>query len=124
MTTSPILFSLSFILPLLSGFISLGIIDSVASMVGVKFGSHRWPGSRKTIEGTIGAVAAAIVFGLIFQFSVDYFWPHWVRVSILPFNLLSFFLSTLFCSLFEAFTHQIDNLVMPIFYSLWMFLLL
>lgn len=41
------------LLPLLSGVISVGIGDSFAGVVGMYCGKHRWPNSKKSLEGTV-----------------------------------------------------------------------
>ncbi|CCD23192.1 dolichol kinase NDAI_0B01580 [Naumovozyma dairenensis CBS 421] len=38
------------------GLISLGIGDSMASIIGGKFGHFKWPGSKKTLEGTMAFI--------------------------------------------------------------------
>lgn len=46
----------------LSGIFALGVGDAMASIVGKRFGRHRWPGTIKTVEGTmafVGSVMAA-----------------------------------------------------------------
>ena len=87
---------------LLSGVISIGIGDSAASIVGSTFGRIRFPGSPKTLEGTL----ASILFQVIFiYFLSDLSW--------------SVFASVAFVSFVEAFTTQVDNVVLPlVLYSL------
>ncbi|OHT10880.1 phosphatidate cytidylyltransferase family protein [Tritrichomonas foetus] len=83
----------------------LAVGDAAASIIGVNFGKHKWPGSKKSIEGTIGAF-----FGTFLSLFV-----------IHQFKEIDFSLELLFClivpSLFgafdEAFTSQIDNLTLP-----------
>lgn len=87
----------------------LAIGDAVASIIGVNFGKHKWPGSKKSIEGTIGAFFGTFLTLLII---------HQLEGAELN---IDFSLETLFClaipSLFgaldEAFTSQIDNLTLP-----------
>lgn len=87
----------------------LAVGDAVASIVGVNFGKHKWPGSKKSIEGTIGAFVGTFLTLLII---------HQLEGAGLD---IDFSLETLFClaipSLFgaldEAFTSQIDNLTLP-----------
>ncbi|KAF9133942.1 hypothetical protein BGW39_008575 [Mortierella sp. 14UC] len=51
----------------LSGIFALGVGDAMASIVGKRFGRHRWPGTIKTVEGTIAFVGSVMVAaGLIF----------------------------------------------------------
>ncbi|KAG2220996.1 hypothetical protein INT45_004615 [Circinella minor] len=42
----------------LSGIIALGFGDAAASLVGKKWGRYRWPGTKKTVEGTMAFVFA------------------------------------------------------------------
>ncbi|KAF9365751.1 hypothetical protein BGX34_008484 [Mortierella sp. NVP85] len=45
----------------LSGIFALGVGDAMASIVGKRFGRHRWPGTIKTIEGTLAFVVSVMV---------------------------------------------------------------
>lgn len=88
----------------LAGIASIGIGDSFAALVGVKYGKTRIFG-EKTLEGCVANYASQVVFYLSlwliapqsFVFSVDL--------------IISLFLT----SLLEAVTDQIDNLVLPVF---------
>ncbi|CBY38964.1 unnamed protein product [Oikopleura dioica] len=88
----------------LAGIASIGIGDSFAALVGVKYGKTRIFG-EKTLEGCVANYASQLVFYLSvwllapesFVFSVDL--------------IISLFLT----SLLEAVTDQIDNLVLPVF---------
>ncbi|XP_064620689.1 dolichol kinase-like isoform X2 [Lineus longissimus] len=94
-------------LPLFSGLISLGVGDTAASVIGSKFGRCRWPGTKKTIEGTLAAVLTQLVFCVAL-----------CSCGILPQyedHLLAIIITIILTSLLEAFTTQIDNLVLPLF---------
>lgn len=55
------------------GLISLGIGDSLASIVGKKIGKYRWPGSPKTIEGTVAFVISTFLACGLLQSYLGYF---------------------------------------------------
>lgn len=45
----------------LSGIFALGVGDAMASIVGKRFGRHRWPGTIKTVEGTVAFIGSVMV---------------------------------------------------------------
>ena len=79
-----------------SGIILLGVGDSLAAIVGSKYGRIYWPGTHKTIEGSLAAVLGSIfVFYLLFDVtSVD--------TLVMLSYLSSFFL--FYCSFFFFFS--------------------
>eukprot|EP00475_Leptophrys_vorax_P033998 TRINITY_DN5433_c0_g1_i3.p1 TRINITY_DN5433_c0_g1~~TRINITY_DN5433_c0_g1_i3.p1 ORF type:complete len:518 (-),score=109.80 TRINITY_DN5433_c0_g1_i3:169-1722(-) len=87
-----------------SGIAALGVGDSAASFVGMKWGRVRWPQSKKSLEGTAGSFCSMTVYLLLVNFCVD---SHVEVGGIL--------VSALGTSLLEAFTVQIDNLFLPVF---------
>ncbi|KAJ7947862.1 dolichol kinase EVAN [Quillaja saponaria] len=97
-----------------AGILSLGIGDTMASMVGHKYGVLRWSKTgKKTIEGTaagITSVLAACSVLLPLLASTGYIYTqHW-------FSLL---LAVTVSGLLEAYTAQLDNAFIPlVFYSL------
>ncbi|KAG0230465.1 hypothetical protein BGW42_000942 [Actinomortierella wolfii] len=51
----------------LSGIFALGFGDAMASIVGRRWGRHRWPGTIKTVEGTAAFVASILVAAGVIQ---------------------------------------------------------
>ncbi|XP_050039374.1 dolichol kinase [Dermacentor andersoni] len=92
---------------LLSGTVALGIGDTAASVVGSKLGKHQWPGTSKTVEGTLAAIVAQFGF---------YFPLLFVAVPTV-WHLNTLLLIVVLCldSYLEAFTTQVDNLALPVF---------
>lgn len=94
------------LLPLLSGVLSVGIGDTAASVIGSKFGRIKYPGSIKTVEGTLAAIGAqALVLPALIHFGF-----------LLPTNVFiaKFGAAIVINSLVETFTDQVDNLVLPL----------
>ena len=94
-------------LVLLSGVLSVGVGDSAASFIGSRYGRIKWPRSNnKTIEGTVSSIIAQLVV-------LEFF----VLTNLLEYhNLLdlSVWFPILFTSLVEAYTTQVDNVVLPL----------
>ncbi|XP_074584915.1 dolichol kinase EVAN isoform X2 [Curcuma longa] len=97
-----------------AGILSLGIGDTMASVVGHKYGVLRWSKTgKKTIEGTaagITSVLAACSVLLPLLASTGYFFSqHW----------LSLLVAVTVSGLLEAYTAQLDNAFIPlVFFSL------
>lgn len=93
-------------LPLYSGVLSIGVGDTAASVFGSLLGRHKWTGTKKTLEGTVAAVVSQVITCYFLQ-------------SILGVRPQGNWLLTLWAifltSLLEAFTSQIDNLILPMF---------
>ncbi|KAJ1969465.1 hypothetical protein IWQ62_000607 [Dispira parvispora] len=101
----------------LAGVLTLGVGDAMASIVGQWLGRYRWPGAKKTIEGTIAFAASVYLAAALLSFlnlvtspSVRVLWfpPEW--------NLPVLVSSTLTAGL-EALTDQNDNLYIPLAFS-------
>lgn len=86
------------------GVLILGAGDAAAAIVGSQFGKHPWLATgRKTVEGTVSGFLAVLVCSeLVFESDLD-------RTQLALASLATLAL--------EAFTTQIDNLVLPIVFT-------
>lgn len=96
-------------LALYSGVLSVGVADSAASLVGFLWGRTHWPNSNKTVEGSVGGVAAALASVLVMEAANLVSVTSWSRVV----------LATVATMAVEALTDQVDNLTLPfVMYSI------
>ncbi|XP_033851257.3 dolichol kinase-like [Acipenser ruthenus] len=90
-----------------AGVLAVGVGDTVASVFGSTLGEIRWPGTKKTVEGTATSIFAqiiAVALLLIFDGTVNLNTSYsWIVGSITLVSLL------------EAYTSQIDNLMLPLY---------
>ncbi|KAL9986140.1 hypothetical protein ACROYT_G000230 [Oculina patagonica] len=101
-------------LALYSGILALGVGDTMASVVGKKLGRYRWPGNLKTVEGTLAGIISQLLFLWTLHHNDILFLPRerWLPVSA----------AVTAGSLLEAWTSQIDNIVLsPFLCSLLLF---
>ncbi|XP_026481866.1 dolichol kinase isoform X2 [Ctenocephalides felis] len=94
------------LMPLLAGLLSIGIGDTMASIIGSNFGRHKWKGSKKSVEGTL----SSIIFQLLLVLLLVY--TGFVKGSC--YNILQSIFAIVTNALIEAKTDQVDNLVLPI----------
>ncbi|KAE8244322.1 hypothetical protein A4X13_0g6678 [Tilletia indica] len=87
------------------GVLVLGIGDALASILGRKYGRHSWPGSPKTLEGSVTFVGSIVLCGWILQ----------VVGLVPPFNLIRFTIASTAVGLMEGASEQNDNLILPLF---------
>ena len=94
------------------GIIVLGVGDAVGAIVGVYFGSHKWPGTKRTIEGSLGMFLSMVLSVVI----IPYLDPASDANTIWDAALTGLYASPqlLVLTVLEAFTGQIDNLCLPI----------
>ena len=82
----------------------LGVGDALASIVGRRAGRLRWPGSKKTVEGT-AAFVGGIVLATALLRAIGWVAPvHWTR----------FVGASVLLALLEGVSEQNDNLVLPL----------
>ena len=89
----------------ISGISVLAIGDAAASAIGIKFGKHKWPGSKKSLEGTLGA----FIFTWICLILIIFLSNENINLN----QLFLLMIPSLISSIDEAFTSQIDNLTLP-----------
>jgi len=91
---------------LMAGVLSVGFGDMAASIVGSKVGKHKWPGRKKSVEGTVANVMVQMAV-------VAAFWG----LKLVTLNKVSAAyvgIAIIVNALVEAFTDQVDNLVLPL----------
>ncbi|EDW48165.1 dolichol kinase [Drosophila sechellia] len=98
-------------LALLSGILAVGVGDTAASVVGSKLGRNKWGRSSRSLEGTIAFVVSILMAVWLLAISglVAMSQAKWFATIFAALN----------SALVEAFTDQVDNLVLPlIFYTI------
>ncbi|KAI9258759.1 hypothetical protein BDA99DRAFT_100816 [Phascolomyces articulosus] len=102
----------------LSGIVALGFGDAAASLVGKRLGRHRWPGTKKTVEGTMAFVVAVYVSSLLIMYASALIGissaSHYVTL-VGRGEWGSFFITSLLTGLLEAFSSQNDNIMIPLY---------
>lgn len=83
-----------------AGIISLGVMDSVAAIIGSKYGKHEWKnGFGRTIEGTLASIVVMLgILGIVQQLTVVN------SVAVVMVGLL------------EAHSSEIDNIILPLYF--------
>lgn len=102
----------------LSGVLSLGFGDAAASIIGKRFGCYRWPGTKKTVEGTAAFIIAVLLSSLVIVYSsalvgIDGASRYvasagrgeWINYSVV----------ITITALLEAFSTQNDNIIIPLY---------
>ncbi|XP_062129082.1 dolichol kinase [Drosophila sulfurigaster albostrigata] len=99
------------LLMLLSGVLAVGVGDTAASVVGSKYGRNKWSNSTRSVEGTIAFVVSILLSVWFLELGgiLDLTQGQWFATVFAALN----------AALVEAFTDQVDNLVLPlVFYIL------
>ncbi|KAI7905370.1 uncharacterized protein BX663DRAFT_499487 [Cokeromyces recurvatus] len=115
---SPVWLGSSNVLASLAGILSLGFGDAAASLVGKYMGRIVWPGTKKTVEGTIAFIMTIFVSSIVVVYiaaiiSVD----NAVQFVALAGRgkWLSYLVIITLAGLLEAFSTQNDNIIIPLY---------
>ena len=117
--SAPFWFGAVHSLVLSSGVLALGVADVLGVVIGRTFGSVGiCRGSKKTVEGTIGAILGTLGFALAWDSitSGSFFGSLREGGGGQGLGLLTFACLTVGMCLLEAFTAQLDNLYVPLLY--------
>ena len=111
------------------GLLAVGVLDSLAAGFGKAYGRHRWPGTLKTVEGTAAAIVGSV--GVVFVCSSYHNYSlsatgggnngatgmHTVLLEPVVSSWAQLCLPVVLIGLLEAFTEQIDNILLPVTYT-------
>jgi dolichol kinase len=101
------------------GWITVGVGDSAAALVGSRFGKHKWRGTSRTVEGSCAMFISMLSVSLcVLSIAGGNDWPlpSASYIEHLDFKTIWPLLVTLaLTSLCEAFATENDNLVLPLF---------
>lgn len=92
------------------GILCLGVGDAMGAVIGKSYGRIRWGKNQRTVEGSLAMGVSMLIWGsIIVWFSkLD----DWIPLV----------LATVFATLLEACTIQMDNLVLPLAGAVWLIL--
>jgi len=90
-----------------SGVVTVGIGDSLASIIGSHFGRHKWPGpSKKSIEGSLAFAISQILFFAVLHFLNVFDMLYGLNPYLIVFTSIS-------SAYVEALANDNDNLLLP-----------
>lgn len=92
------------------GLITLGLGDSIASLVGKRYGNFCWPNSKKTIEGS-----AAFAFGTACGLTFLHLLASTAGIDLEQLNIVNKICLVVLVSVFEGVVDVNDNLFVPLF---------
>ncbi|CAI2349032.1 unnamed protein product [Caenorhabditis sp. 36 PRJEB53466] len=86
-----------------AGVAAVGVGDSMAAIVGSRWGKTKWTGRQKSLEGTLAMLVSMLSFLLV------------ANVFIFrPSSVISIVAASLTASLLEAFLNSMDNFILPL----------
>ncbi|CAO0796583.1 unnamed protein product [Mucor circinelloides] len=115
---SPVWLGSANVLASLSGVLSLGFGDAAASIVGKRFGRYRWPGTKKTVEGTAAFIIAVFFSSWLIVYSsalVGVDGASRYVASAGRGEWLNYSVVITLTALLEAFSTQNDNIIIPLY---------
>ncbi|KAI7891798.1 uncharacterized protein EV154DRAFT_216684 [Mucor mucedo] len=115
---SPVWLGSSNVLASLSGILALGFGDAAASLVGKRYGRCRWPGTKKTVEGTLAFIVAVFISSLLIMYSSALIGVDDATrfvASAGRSEWLNYSLVITLTALLEAFSTQNDNIIIPLY---------
>ncbi|KAI8076897.1 uncharacterized protein BX664DRAFT_344201 [Halteromyces radiatus] len=114
----PVWLGSSSIIASLSGILSLGFGDALASIVGKRFGRFQWPGTKKTVEGTLAFIVTVYLSALIITYSSALISLDGVSTIVASAGRrewIQYLLVVTMTGLLEAFSFQNDNIIIPLY---------
>ena len=94
------------------GFLPLVFGDAFANIIGLKYGEHKWPGTEKSVEGSLGGLIASL-FVLLISLSIYYFLNEYPG-SYPTIILISLIVSSIMAIVELISPYGFDNLTIPI----------
>jgi dolichol kinase len=89
-----------------AGVLSLGVGDSIAAVSGTLIGRHKWPGSNKTFEGSFMSVVCQMIVIVMIVICDN-------SLPLLSKKVWGVLMGSVISgAIMEAYTHQIDNLIL------------
>jgi dolichol kinase len=85
------------------GIICVGVGDAAGAIVGTFYGKHKWPDSRRTIEGSVA---------MLISMSIVTIWL--LRAYNLDMKYDVFIFILMIVTIVEAATYQLDNICLPL----------
>ncbi|VIO90626.1 Uncharacterized protein BM_BM6885, partial [Brugia malayi] len=90
-----------------AGVATIGVGDSLAAIIGSKYGRLYWPKSQKTMEGSVAFAIGQFIFCILICL-------YYLKCDINMYQLLWIMLSSFTCAFFEAILPAMDNIILPV----------
>ncbi|OZJ06327.1 hypothetical protein BZG36_00704 [Bifiguratus adelaidae] len=112
---SPVWIEGTHLLEGLSGVLTLGFGDAMASIIGKQYGRIRWFNTKKTIEGTIAFVASVMIGAWSIVWMAARFWNEPSALTMTMAAWSKYLLTVILTGILEAVSMQNDNLMIPLY---------